>query len=190
MKHICTRCERYSEDGNLWCQEIDCPAEEMPIVFGYGQILGDVKILRLLTVLRTATIYEAERSGRPLLLKVAHQGCEDQLRREADVLCALQKPTTRSAHPLFPLLLPAFAKSSIQYHPYGKAQVHDHTIYYEVFEFIDGQTLRNLLNETPQPWYEHAAWLVITVADAITFLHRRAQRLHFSSEPRVYPGAN
>lgn len=183
MKHICTRCERQSDDGNLWCQEMDCPAEEMPIVFSYGQHVGDVKINRLIKVLRTSALYEAERAGAPVLLKVAHSGCEDQLRREADTLRQLQGGGTGQSHAALPRLLAAYEESNIKQHPYGKAIVQDHTLYFEVFDHVEGQILGDQLNENPQPWYEHAAWITIALADVIAFLHSRAHQLHLCLSP-------
>ena len=91
MKRVCTLCERTSPDGNLWCQQVDCPAEDMPILFSYGQFVGDVKVNRLLKVLRTSSIYEAERDETLVMLKVAHQGLQNQLRREASILSQLQR---------------------------------------------------------------------------------------------------
>jgi hypothetical protein len=83
MKRICPLCERISQDGNLWCQERDCPAETSPIIMGYGDFLGDIQVVRLLYVLRTAVIYQAQRGEERVLLKVANNGCEEQLKREA-----------------------------------------------------------------------------------------------------------
>jgi serine/threonine protein kinase len=185
VKHVCTRCERSSEDGNLWCQELDCPAEEMPVVFGYGQVIGDIKILRLLKVLRTSALYDAERGGLRVLLKVAHLGCEDRLRMEADLLRQLQGTSKRPAHPCLPYLLSAYQQSSIQRHAYGKAVVEDQAVYFEVFEYIDALNLRETLNESPQPWYEHAAWITLSIGRALEFLHSRAKRLHLMVSPET-----
>jgi hypothetical protein len=39
IKRFCERCERITENGHLWCQERDCPAEEGYPVFDYGDYL-------------------------------------------------------------------------------------------------------------------------------------------------------
>ena len=89
MKRICPLCERISQDGNLWCQEQHCPAETSPVIMGYGDFLGDIQVIRLLYVIRTAAIYQAQRGDEQVLLKVAHNGCEEQLKREAVLLACL-----------------------------------------------------------------------------------------------------
>ncbi len=185
VRRICTLCLRTSEDGNLWCQEYDCPAEDMPAVFGYGQFLGDVKVVRLMRVLRTGAFYEAERGGERVLLKTAHSGCENQLRREAEILRQLQMTKARNPHGVFPTLLPAYRESTIAHHAYGKAIVEGETVYYEVFRYVEGEFLRDLLLRNPQPWYEHVAWLTISLADALAFLNVGLQRLHLMLSPEV-----
>src|SRR5512136_3037907 len=94
MKRYCPKCSRISEDGNRWCPEIDCPAEEGPALLDYGDYLGDVKVVKLLRVLRSSALYEAERGKDKVLLKVAHTGDEyaERLKREAKILAALRPP--------------------------------------------------------------------------------------------------
>lgn len=179
MKRICTVCQRVSVDGNLWCQEPDCPAGNMPLIFDYGEWLGDIKIARLLRVLRTAAIYEAERDGQPVLLKVAHPGCQDLLRREARVLLEL----SAQQHPMLPVLLPAYRQLDLRQRPYGKTVFRDETKYYEVFAHAQGEFLRDLLLQNPQPWYQHAAWMTISLADAIAFMHLKGNVLHLNLNP-------
>ncbi len=182
MKHICTICQRVSVDGNLWCQEPDCPAGNMPLIFDYGEWLADIQVTRLLCVLRHAAIYEAERAGMPLLLKVAHPGCQDQLRREARVLAELAQS---QQHPMLPVLLPAYQQADLRQRPYGKTVFKDETKYYIVFEHAEGEFLRDMLLKNPQPWYQHAAWITISLADAIAFLHIKGKRLHLNLSPDV-----
>lgn len=180
MKRICTVCQRVSVDGNLWCQEPDCPAGNMPLIFDYGEWLGDIKIARLLRVLRTAALYEAERDEQPVLLKVAHPGCQDLLRREARVLLEL---SAHHQHPMLPLLLPPYRQLDIRQRPYGKTVFRDETKYYEVFAYTEGEFLRDLLLKNPQPWYQHAAWLTISLADALAFIHLKGNALHLNLNP-------
>jgi hypothetical protein len=49
MKQVCMLCERTSPDGNLFCQETYCPAEQSPFVLDYGEWFGDIEIVRLLS---------------------------------------------------------------------------------------------------------------------------------------------
>ncbi len=61
LARYCERCKRLTMDGNLWCQDKDCPAEQGYPVLGYGDYLGDLKVTKLITVWRTAVLYEAQR---------------------------------------------------------------------------------------------------------------------------------
>ena len=79
MKRVCTHCERVSTDGNLWCQNRDCPSGTLTAVFDYGERLGDIEIVHLMRIFRMSALYEARRGTDQILLKVAHDGCQDQL---------------------------------------------------------------------------------------------------------------
>jgi len=182
VKRVCTVCHRLSADGNLWCQEPDCPAGHLPIVFDYGEWLGDIQVLRLLRILRNAAIYEAERDGQKVLLKVAHDGYQDQLRLEARTLAEL---AADRQHPSLPVLLPAYRQAEIVHRPYGKTVFQGETKYYLVFEHIEGEFMRDMLLKNPQPWYLHAAWLAIMLADVVAFLHIKARRLHLNLHPEA-----
>ncbi len=59
IARYCERCKRLTMDGNLWCQDRDCPAEQGYPVFAYGDYLGDLKITKLVTVWRTGALYES-----------------------------------------------------------------------------------------------------------------------------------
>lgn len=180
MKRVCTVCQRVSLDGNLWCQEPDCPAGNIPVIFDYGEWLGDIQVNRLLRVQRHAAVYEAQRGKDLVLLKVAHPGCQDQLRLEARTLVELLRV---QQHPMLPVLLPAYQQADLQQRPYGKTVFKDETKYYEVFAHAQGEFLHDLLLKNPQPWYQHAAWLTISIADAVAFMHLRANRLHLNLTP-------
>ena len=181
MKYICLRCNRTSVDGNLWCQEKFCPAEDSPVIFESGEWFGDIEIVDLLTVLHASAIYEARRGGEKVYLKVAHQGCQDKLKREAKLLADLARG---SQHPMLPVLLPPYAQARVRDFPYGKTAVNGQTRYYCVFRYTAGDLLRTILLRTPQPWYQHIGWIILGLADAITLLHQ-AQRLHLCLSPDV-----
>lgn len=185
MKQVCLLCGRMSTDGNLWCQEFDCPAEEKPIIFDYGQFLGDMKIERMLRVTRAAAFYEAKRVDETILLKVAHPKTENQLKREAEILRQLQSSRLKPSHPMLPTLLPAYHPSSLSKHPYGKAVVAGEERFYEVFQHLEGEFLQDMLIKNPLPWYEHSAWLVMSLADVLAYLHSSIQRLHLALSPEV-----
>ncbi len=179
MKRVCTHCERVFVDGNAWCQNRDCPSGTLTTIFDYGENLGDIQIVRLLRIFRMSAIYEAKRGKETVLLKVAHDGCQDQLKQEALTLAQLAD----KQHPMLPVLLPAYQYAEGKQRPYGKTVFQDQTKYYVVFEHAKGEFLRDLLIRNPQPWYQHAAWLTVSLADAIAFLHVRGGRLHLNINP-------
>src|SRR5688572_30489233 len=181
MKLICTLCEQMSVDGNLWCEQMDCPAGNIPVVPGYGEFLGDIKVIRLLRLFRTAAVFEAEREEQPILLKVAHPGHEDALKQEPALLSRL----VQANQPNLPVLLPAYRQGNIKSHPYGKAVFRGETRYYEVFQHIKGEFLRDLLHQNPQPWYQHAAWITLGVAQALSYLYKHDGGLHLNISPDV-----
>jgi serine/threonine protein kinase len=180
MKRICTMCGRASSDGNLWCQEKYCPAEKSPEVFERGEVFGNFDIIEMVTMTRSSAVYEAQRNMQKILLKIAHEGCHERLKREALLLMALAKVH----HPMLPVLLPAHELGLLKDYPYGKTVVKGETKYYEVFDFVEGTSLRDLLLKNPQPWYQHVGWLTISLADVLALLHQ-SNRLHFSLCPEI-----
>src|SRR5215211_5660094 len=42
-----------------------------------------------------------------------------------------------------------------------------------------------MLIKNPQPWYQHASWLTVSLADLLAFLHIKGQRLHLNINPDV-----
>jgi hypothetical protein len=181
MKLICTLCGQMSTDGNLWCEQTDCPAGNIPTVLDYGEFLGDIKIVRLLRLFRTAAVYEAERNEKLILLKIAHQGHEEELKQESLLLARL----ANAKQPNLPVLLPAYQEGNLRDHSYGKAVFRNETQYYEVFQHFVGEFLRDSLMQNPQPWYQHAAWITIGVAKALTYLYKHEGGLHLNVCPDV-----
>lgn len=181
MKRICQKCNVISRDLNLWCQEKDCPAENATEIFDNGEWFGPIEIVQPITITRSAVIYHARRDDELILLKVANVGCEEKLRSEAKAFLQL---ALAGQHPSLPRLLPAHPQGTIEHHPYGWTVINGRVKYYEVFAYEDGAVLSNLLLKNPQPWYQHAGWIVLTIADVILYLHR-AQKLHLCLRPDV-----
>jgi len=180
MKRVCTHCGRVSVDGNTWCQNRDCPSGTLTVIFDFGEHLGDIEVTRLLRVLRTAAIYEAKRGDQTILLKVAHDNSQEIIKKEAMTLAQL---ADIQQHPMLPVLLPAYQYAESKQRPYGKTVFQDQTKYYLVFKHTEGEFLRDLLIKNPQPWYQHASWLTVSLADALAFLHVKANRLHLNLNP-------
>jgi serine/threonine protein kinase len=194
MYRYCERCERETYDGNLWCQDKDCPAEKGYALLEYGDFLGDLKVTKFVRVWRTAALYEAERDGKPVLLKVAHPGeiYADRLRREAGVLASISPPAAGmgafvrsflpTSKPLYLSPLSPYPAGSRR--PYGEITFRGEARVFTVYRHISGRILSDLLLETPQLWHTHAAWMIATVAAALRPL-AASDRCHLSLTPDV-----
>jgi serine/threonine protein kinase len=185
---FCRQCERQTRDGHLWCPAKNCLAEDGYPLFDYGDYLGELKITKLVSVLAVATLYEAQRGERPVLLKVAHPGAEyeERLRREARLLQSLSTKTTwldsfqSTSRPIRPVLLAPFSSPS-QY-PYGEITVQGAPKVYCVYQPVFGRLLTDLLLENPQLWHYEVAWIIATVAEAMAPLVEQ-NRLHLNLTP-------
>ena len=177
MDRFCERCERVTQDGNLWCERTDCPAEQGYSILSYGDYLGDLKVTKLLRVWRTAALYEAARGEEIVLLKVAHRSddCEERLKRETVALESLAdnpwfpmsviKSFLPSGRPLLPVPLSPYPVASKR--PYGELTFRGETKFFSIFRYAQGKFLSDLLLENPQLWHYQAAWLTITLANAL-----------------------
>ncbi len=177
MNRFCEQCERITTDGNLWCQERNCPAERGHAVLEYGDFVGDLKVVKLLRVWRTAALYEALRGDEKVLLKVAHEteDSEERLKREALAFEALTdrpwgpvafiRSFMASPRPVLPQILSPYPVPSKR--PYGEITLRGETKFFSVFKHIQGKFLSDLLLENPQMWHYHAAWIVIGLAEAL-----------------------
>ncbi len=173
----CGLCRRSRLDGNLWCQEKQCPVEDAPLRLRAGDRMGEIEIVQWITTLPAATLYKARRGAAVVLLKVAHPGCEDKLKREALFL-------TAHAHPVLPQLLPALSGASATEYPYGRTAARGRIVTFAVFDYVESQVLREFLDRDPQPWYLTTGWLVAGLADALAFLNDRGL-LHLCLSPEV-----
>lgn len=184
MNKICLACGRSSPDNNLFCQESYCPAEMSPYVLNYGEWLGDLEIIRPVTVLRAAAVYEARRNKQHVLLKVAHPGTDhtEKLKREALLLADLVRDAKRDIS--LPTLLPAYANSTVAKDPYGRAMLGDHLLYFCLFQHVEGETLRDVLVKNPQLWIFHVGWITLHLASAIAFLESKG-RYHYGLSPET-----
>jgi serine/threonine protein kinase len=184
MKQVCLLCERVSDDLNLWCQETYCPAEASPFILDYGEWLGDIEIVKTVSVMRSAVIYEANHQESRVYLKVAHAGenHRERLKREAEFLQTVQGNDTYAAY--FPALLPAYAFSSVESDPYGKAMLKGSLLYFYLFEFVEGESLRDLLEKNPQLWVNHVGWITVSLSAALHYLNQRGV-YHFALSPEA-----
>jgi len=181
MKRICQKCNVISHDLNLWCQEKDCPAENATEIFDNGEWFGPMEIIQPIAINRSAIIYQARRGEELILLKVANVGCEQKLKNEAKAFLEL---ATAGQHPCLPVLLPAHPNGNVEQHPYGWTVINGRIKFFEVFAFAEGTILSNMLLKNPQPWYQHAGWIVLSIADAVLYLHK-AHKLHLCLKPDI-----
>jgi serine/threonine protein kinase len=156
---------------------VDCPAEERFPVLVYGDYLGDLKITKLMRVWHTAALYEAQRGEQKVMLKVAHESedCEERLKREAAAFQSFQRKGCSplgwlrsflpSERPALPELLPPYPVAAKR--PYGEISFRGETKFYSVFKPAEGKFLSDLMLENPQMWHYDAAWIAITLAEAL-----------------------
>lgn len=184
MKQVCLLCERTALDNNLYCQEIYCPAEKSPNILDYGEWLGDIEIIKPIMVLRASVLYAARHQQRQILLKVAHPGEQNtaRLKREAELLRDIQLQKQQEAY--LPTLLPAYANTTIQTDPYGKAMLRGHLLYFCLFEYFEGEPLRDILTKNPQLWVYHIGWLMTSLSYAVALLQSK-EMLHCGLAPET-----
>jgi serine/threonine protein kinase len=193
VARFCERCRRLTTDGNLWCQDRDCPAEQGYPVLAYGDYLGDLKITKLITVWRTAALYESQRGKNTVWLKIAHSNpeSEDRLKREAAFLKAIGgvagKPSILRSlrpdpYPVHLKLLSPYPTPSKRLH--GEISLRGEPKVFTVLQPVHGSLLSDRLLETPQVWHYEAAWVTVTLARALRPLasHNMA---HLSLTPNM-----
>lgn len=184
MKQVCLLCERTSPDSNLYCQETYCPAEMSPNILDYGEMMGDIEIVKPVIILRSAVLYEATHQKERVFLKVAHPGTEnkERLKREAEFLKAIQ--LNKEQHEFLPILRPPYANTTIEVDAYGKAMLKGHLLYFYMFDHVEGEPLRDILTKNPQLWVNHIGWLMISLGTAVSFLHSKGI-YHYSMSPDI-----
>ncbi|GEM_PF-669930 len=191
MRHVCIKCGLSSADGNLWCQRRDCSTVYLNVLFRPGDRLGELEIKGLLRVMRTAAVYRALRGGEPVLVKLAHVGADyiDDIKREAKLLRRLWLGSSRKDYPSFlPRLAAPYSgldladdKAPI----YGRLALDDTLRYFIVFEDMDGFFLRDLLDDNPQPQYNYAGWLALSLIDILRFLRDEVSVHHGALYPEI-----
>lgn len=187
MRYACKVCQQLSTDGNHWCPEPHCPAEAMTVVLNDGQTVGDMRVTKLVRVMPTATLYLAERAGRPVFLKMAHadQDCIETLKREAEVLSSVRSVIGRYELALPTLLAGAVESRGIagESRRYSKITIQNELKYYEVLEFVQADFLSELLIRDPQPWLVHIGWIFYSLTRTLKFLHQRNLGWHLNLNP-------
>jgi serine/threonine protein kinase len=81
-----------------------------------------------------------------------------------------------------PTLLSATVGASVTTAPYGKIVFGQHLLYYSVFKYVPGESLRALLKKTPQLWVNHVGRIVLGMAVALTTLQSKGY-MHLGVSP-------
>lgn len=169
MVPFCTLCGRRGYDRDLLCPRPGCPAQRAPRVLLPGSRLDDVELLRLVTLLPWAALYEGRRDRRTLYVKVAHDELTGNLlSREAIALDTLERRGARGS--CLPRLVPIHggARPAL----WGTALVGARRLRFTLFEPVPGEPLAALLASRHPPWRREAARLILGVSSAITSLQR------------------
>jgi serine/threonine protein kinase len=189
MRNICSRCKLTSADGNLWCQELDCPAGALPLLLQYGDYLGNIKVLEQLRVLRSSALYRAERGiGKEteyFFLKVANLGEENEryLKREAEALRTLSAKRAHAEYDPLPVWVHHGAVNGTD--AFGIINFSGHNRCFYLMQYEPGEFLADMLLDNPQPWHEHVGWSMIALADAVIAVERATGALHANLNPDV-----
>jgi serine/threonine protein kinase len=175
MKLVCAY-GNVVEEGSYWCKNCsnNCPPARLSLVFEHGEMIDDLEIVDLLKVFPSSVLYRAKRGKEVVFVKVAHQGFEEQLKKESLLLSNLEP------HPALPVLLSA---SNVERRPYGKFTLREQVKYYLVLKNAPGVFLRNMLNHNPQPLPRTAAWLIVSLADAVAYLQVKGRKLLTNPTP-------
>jgi len=161
MQKVCPRCKQTSLDGNLWCQEIDCPAGNLSSLLVYGNVLGNFQIVRLLRNWQTAALYEAKQGSELFLLKVANPGNESAFKQEAE----LWQQLARSPDPALPVWQPHGGENTQE--PFGLTNFRGRDQLYIVFAFAKGEFLTDYLLNNPQPWHQHVGLFIESLSRGV-----------------------
>lgn len=154
-----------ADEGSFWCRNCTrgCAPNRLSLVLDPTEHFDDLTIVERIAVFPTSALYYATREKRTLLLKVAHKGQQDCLKREMRLLWQIER------HPAFLRPLSASASESL---PYSKFALRGEMKYYAVFDHVKGTLIRENLNSNPQPATRYVGFLTLGLADALMFLHR------------------
>lgn len=193
MNQICLVCQRQATEKGLFCQDQLCPAETSPILLQFGDWVEDIEIVRPVAILPSAIVYEARRQRERLFIKIAHQDSDrvhiERLKRESEFL---QRIAQEKHPPLvsLPVWTPPFVGLATTPSPstpstkltYGRAVVGERLIYYYVFQYHEGETLRAVLLKRPQLWISHIGWIMQIVAASVAYIQSK-EYIHAALAP-------
>ncbi len=190
MQTRCTLCARSAPDGNLWCQRVACSPNQLMPIFERGDHIGEFEIKRVIEQLPNATLYQVDHKGALVWLKIAHLDTDADLRAQLGYARGLKDEAKRLqgvSHPMLPALLPPYKGVALQADPYGKITLDGRLYYYSVFAAVEGATLREMLNETPQPALDEVGMIAVQIAEVLVYLREQLKLRHLALIPeRVF----
>lgn len=192
MQTVCTHCGLKTHDGNVVCPRVECNIANLTNILSEGDYLSNIRIGPILQVLRMATIYRAERNGKPMLIKVAHledmetqrneSGYTGYLKREAEILQRLYQAGHLNGSiealpkPLAPYSQPDATDDEqapdINRDFHGRVMHKGQLIYYICFDDMKGRFLRDLLRDRPNPPVHYAVWIGEKLGEALRAMHK------------------
>jgi len=145
-----------------WCRtcEHNCPANQLSAIFDVGEKFDAFEIKQVLRLFPTCVLYRAQRGNAMVLIKIAHRGYEDALKRESKMLAQLPEA------PGVLTLLPGIEQS-----PYSKFTVRNETKYYAIYRDVPGKFLDDMLWDNARPERKFVGWLILGVTEIVSRLH-------------------
>lgn len=173
MKFVCTH-NRVVEVGKYWCHNCDhgCPANQLSAIFDAGEKFDAFEIKQIMRIFATCVLYRAQRGKETVLIKIAHRGYEDALKRESKMLS--QFPVDAGV----PILLPGVEQS-----PYSKFTIRDETKYYAIYRNVPGKFLDDMLWDNARPERKFAGWLILGVTETVSRLHVQGKATPINPTP-------
>jgi hypothetical protein len=169
MKAVCNY-GNIAQEGSYWCRtcERNCPPGQLSFIFEVGERIDDLEVVELVHIFPGSALYRSRHGNKIVMVKVAHNGFEEQLKQEARFLQEFPQ------HPAFPELISAAPGDD---RPYRKFTIREQIKYYFLLKNVEGEFLKNILNRQTHPAADYAAWLTISLADAVAFLNVKAGKL-------------
>lgn len=173
MRYTCPQCKRTTEDGNLWCQDVNCLVGTFSEFLRYGDMLGPLTILDLKRVFRASTLYEARLGDVTYYVKIAHPGKEDYLHDEAYLLYTLtsQISAGKTVWDGLPIWCQHPEANKEQW---GVTTHNGQPVHYLLLRHQSGEFLYDHLLRNPEPWHKQVGWIMVDIADAVSNLQSQA----------------
>jgi hypothetical protein len=184
MSKYCSKCEVLFEINSPGCLKSNCGIKEASQILSYGDKVSNFFVESLLYIFPYASLYRVRYQQEVLLLKVAHQGCEERLRREAKAFYQIQ--ANFPAWKLWrkkPYGLPTVFESTSSQAVVRGESLEYYALACDPVFLNEGSSLRSLLDEQGQVTQENAMSLAIAIGCLLNSLHLEAKVIHANLSP-------